>query len=522
MQEKLVDANLKQQEELANAQQRLHTQNSLIDAERLNQERIQQSLLDLQTQQLQSDQLKQTLLLKSPELIAQLNSQQSTLNHLNTEVEKITSENDSLNTEIQTLTTKKEQTNLDLISQQEKLQVQKTLFTSTVEEEERLHNELKEASRLEAVEKQRIEDLRIRRYDNAVILQCFARIFLAKRRRKHRIFQRALTAHERKIAAILIQAHIRRYLALQLVAYLMHQKYLKMVNDKALVLQCFVRIYFSIKKTTFIRIDNANRNKRECETKEEKERLEADKKQREKERLRIEKFINRQQLLQQLEDGKKERGLHMIARETVLKRKKIIENRAKSKMVPSLSAISEVIHCLKRFGGDLALQTDGFECILRACQTCPPLCNYLLDKNIANVLHCSLKTASASASAPAPALTVIAKDLMRILTAADDLKRALPVAYEADMKKLKHQQKSIPTPENEFWVLAQQRSEISGGENFDREKSWEEVSGMKLERSGVKGGAMTSMHAANCFFFFIWRSAKWNRWWRTKRRTTSI
>ena len=203
------------------------------------------------------------------------------------------------------------------------LEVSQQEYKDTVEQDEKLRLELKETSRLEAVEKKRLEDLKNLRFESAVTLQCFARQYFARRRRRHKVFLRALDEHTRKNMSIKIQTQIRRYLALQYVAYLLHQKYLALCLKSCIMIQCMVRCYFAKKLVRFIRIDEANRVRREREILEEGERLEAARMARLRDAEEIERFRHQQSTMRKLAEDKKDRHLHILSRSTVLKRSKI-------------------------------------------------------------------------------------------------------------------------------------------------------------------------------------------------------
>ena len=487
----LQEANEKAAQELAAQQSLLQNQEAMLREEQEKQEAFLRELEAINKKKEAISKNVAEIKLKSPELKKHLEMNQSDLRDLKTSLEAGEGECADLDEQINTITVKKTETSKHLAETKRLLQERQEVFKQTVSDEENLMRELKEISRLEAVEKQRIEDLNALKYNSAVKIECLARKYFARRRKRHKIFLRALDQHTRKNKSIQIQSQIRRYLATQHVAYLFHQKYLRLCLDSTVKIQCLARRYFSAKRVKFMRIDDANKRKRAKEIREETERLEAARLAREKEAAELEKFNRRQETLQKLADEKRERHFHILSRSTVLKRSKLCLVRASLDLPPSLACVSDIVVCLRRFPGDLSMVCDGIKGVLCCCKFCPTLAHFLLDWGFLGVIakilevHSTKNTIelepedggnlnilnSGVQSEIAQVVSMIDR-LNGYLSAAEDLTQAMPGAEVVDKQKLSLLQREMPLPENEFW-------ERLGGAGSDgrinEEKSWEEV-----------------------------------------------
>ena len=235
-------------------------------------------------------------------------------------------------------------------------------------------------------------------------------------------------------------------------AFKLHQKYIKHLNDTALTLQCWVRISTAVIRVSAKRARLAADKAREVQIQEQTERLEAADLEQQRERERLEEQRRQLEKEAQWQLQQTERELQFIARETVRKRAQFLENQARAGQPAHLSALNEVVHCLRRFPGDVALQVDGFRAITECASKSPVCCHVLLDEGVATILAESL-----DANPDDDALKTAAATLSKLLCVADDLKRAMPDAFEADVKRMKSGEQTPGLPEREFWEKQMQR-----------------------------------------------------------------
>ena len=139
-------------------------------------------------------------------------------------------------------------------------------------------------------------------------------------------------------------------------------------------------------------------------------------------------------------------SLHSAARETVRAGKGRISVLLAGGRPPPVQDLSLLVYCLRRFPSDAALQVDCFSALQQCAARSPPVCQFLLEENVAAALTAALEATDDKE------LRDIAETLAGLLAGADDLRRAMPIAFERDIKKLKAgQRKADFLSEERFW-----------------------------------------------------------------------
>ena len=194
---------------------------------------------------------------------------------------------------------------------------------------------------------------------------------------------------------------------------------------------------------------------RELDVEEELRRLSAAEEARKKDRERAERTRLQQEHMRRWEQQIVERDCNAIARETVRTRKRDVEKSLAANKAVSMPVLVELIYCLKRFPQDGALQVDGFQALLQCAEKSPPVCEVLLEENVAAILQASLEVSESNIVSD---FKSIADRLASLLARADDLKRAMPIAFERDLRKLRaSQMKGNFLSEERFWESVMKR-----------------------------------------------------------------
>ena len=295
-----------------------------------------------------------------------------------------------------------------------------------------------------AEEKKQIEVHKARMENSTVAIQCFARVCFAKQRVKHRVFQVAMIKHLKEVGSVKIESIVRMFVAKRRVAYMLHEKYLAMINATALRIQCWFRVQTSTRLVSFKKAKLLNERMREDEIEEERLRLVAAEEARKRDEEKKEKERRRLEQLQTWEKEKIERNLQFMSRDVVRRSNRRIDQKPTK---PSLPSIAEVMYCIRRFPEDIALQADGLICLSKNASASAPVCHFLLELGIASVVQTAMESFPEDVE-----IKGAGEELTRLLCAADDIKRAFPVAFEDDIKKLrKSERNKRVVPEITFW-----------------------------------------------------------------------
>ena len=295
-----------------------------------------------------------------------------------------------------------------------------------------------------AEEKKQIQIHKARMENSTVAIQCFARVYFARQRFKHRIFQVAMLNHMKEVSSVKIESIVRMFVAKRRVAYMLHEKYLAMINATALRIQCWFRVQTSIRLVEFKKAKLFNERMREEAIEEERVRLVAAEEARKRDEEKMEKERKKAEQLKAWENEKIERNLQFMSRDVVRRANRRIDQ---TPTKPSLPSIAEVMYCIKRFPEDIALQADGLICLSKSASASAPVCHFLLELGIASVVQTAMESFPEDVE-----IKGAGEELTRLLCAADDIKRAFPVAFEEDIKKLrKSEGNNMVASESTFW-----------------------------------------------------------------------
>jgi len=343
----------------------------------------------------------------------------------------------------------------DLEEKAKQLKETQEAFERQKEKEEELRLELENLSKMFAEEKRQIEVHQKRMQNSTIAIQCFARIYFAKQRVKHRIFQVAMLKHLKEVGSVKVESVVRMFLAKRRVAYMLHEKYLAMINATALRIQCWFRVQAAIRKISFIKSKLLNARMRQQEIEEEYQRLVAAEEARKRDEEKREKERKKVEQKQKWEKEKLDRNLQFMSRDVVRRANRKIDH---DPTRPSLQCIAEVIYCIKRFSDDIALQADGLMCLSKNASASAPVCHFLLDLGIAAVLQSALENIPEDFEVKGAG-----EELTRLLCAADDIKKAFPVAFQEDIKKLKKSESNEKVvSEATFWEHMEIQLEVIG------------------------------------------------------------